>query len=67
MSSVTDIDGRVTAAIAAVSAVAPEPRPDGTHAEPPEGDFRQMLGETAEGHQAETGVEEGGHRGGVDG
>ena len=62
VSSATDIDGRVTATIAAVNAVPPEPRPDGTHAEPPEGDFRQMLGATAEGHQEKGGVEEGGHR-----
>ena len=66
VSSATDIDGRVTAAIAAVNAVPPEPRPDGTHAEPPEGDFRQMLGEIAEGYPGEDGVEEEGHRGGVD-
>ena len=48
-SEAPDIPGRVRAAIAAVEAVPPDPRPDGTHAEPPEGDFRQMLGEAAEG------------------
>jgi hypothetical protein len=42
-----DIADRIAAAIAAVEAVPPEPRPDGTHAEPPEGDFRHMLGEAA--------------------
>jgi intracellular multiplication protein IcmO len=47
-SDAADIDRRVIAAIGAVESVAPDPRPDGTHAEPPEGDFRQMLGDAAE-------------------
>ena len=47
-SQARDINGRVTAALAAIKAVAPDPQPDGTHAEPPEGDFRRMLGETAD-------------------
>jgi len=48
-----DVEGRVASAIEAVEAVEPDPRPDGLHAEPPEGDFRHMLGEVAEGRSAE--------------
>ena len=47
-SQARDINGRVAGALAAIKAVAPDPQPDGTHAEPPEGDFRRMLGETAD-------------------
>ena len=47
-SEAPEIDGRVVAALETIKAVAPEPRPDGTHAEPPEGDFRRMLGVTYE-------------------
>ncbi|MGI4953379.1 MAG: type IV secretory system conjugative DNA transfer family protein [Janthinobacterium lividum] len=54
-----DINGRVTAALAAIKAVAPDPQPDGTHAEPPEGDFRRMLGETADAGAELTDTEEG--------
>ena len=61
-SDAPDIADRVKAAIAAVDAVPPDPRPDGTHAEPPEGDFRQMLGEAAEG--SDDGERGQGHPGG---
>ena len=64
-SKAPSIEGRVTAAFEAIKAVAPEPRPDGTHAEPPEGDFRHMLGETSEAG-AEAGGTEEGHSGGGD-
>lgn len=48
-SQARDINGSVMGALAAIKAVGPDPQPDGTHAEPPEGDFRRMLGETADG------------------
>ncbi len=54
-----DINGRVTGALAAIKAVAPDPQPDGTHAEPPEGDFRRMLGETADAGAEPADTEEG--------
>lgn len=58
-SQARDINGRVTGALAAIKAVAPDPQPDGTHAEPPEGDFRRMLGETADAGAELTDTEEG--------
>ena len=64
-SKASSIDGRVSAAFEAIKAVTPEPAPDGTHAEPPEGDFRRMLSETAETSPNTSGAEEG-HPGGGD-
>lgn len=52
VSTARDVPGRVAAAIAAVENAPPAPPPDGTHAEPPETDFRQMLDEAGEGPDA---------------
>ena len=52
-----NIDARVLAAIEAIDRVEPDARPNGHDAEPPEGDFRHMLGVVAEGVSAETKVE----------
>ncbi|WP_145144342.1 type IV secretory system conjugative DNA transfer family protein [Roseomonas gilardii] len=60
-SKAPDVSGRVAAAIAAVGTVPPDPRPDGTHAEPPVSTLSSMLDAAAEG--AADGNAEQGHPG----
>ena len=64
-SKASDMGERVLSALMAIEAIAPDPRPDGTHAEPPESDLRRMLDETSEG-SAEAGEAEGGLSGSGD-
>lgn len=58
-SKASTIDGRVSAALEAIKAVAPEPRLDGSQAEPPEGDFWHTLDVIADASIESADTEEG--------